>query len=395
MHDELTARRRAISLRLAGRAVKYICAALGRCEAWSHRWWRRYLEAGPEGLDDRTRANHRVAQHISPELERAILSIRRRLQAHASPATRYSLTGAAVILAELKALGLRPLPCARTVERVLERNGLTAPRVRLAPLLPRQEYPGPQARASNELHEVDLVGPIYLKGSGHRYYIWIGKDAFDGAVCSRLAYSRRMDEVLGFLGECWKDLGRPEQGQLDNARELAGWGPAARTLSRAIRLCLRFGVCPVFIPAGEPQCNGSVENFNGWFQEPLLQRRFRRPGDLRRELARLQEAVNTQHVHPRLRGQTPAQHRRGLRLQKLPARFEVPTGRLPLAAGRVLFIRRVSLAGTVTVLSQTSRVGKRHRGLYLRLVIDTGRGWLTAYLNGRVLKRWPYQLLND
>jgi len=395
MHDELTARQRAISLRLAGRSVNYICVALGRVKAWFHKWWGRYLQAGPEGLYDLTRANHHVAQRISPELERTILSIRRRLQAHATPATRYSLTGATAIRAELKSLEIRPLPCERTIERILERNGLTAPRVRLAPLLPRQEWPGPQARASNQLHEVDLVGPIYLKSRSHRYYIWIGKDAFDGAVCLRLACSRRMDEVLWFLGECWKDLGRPEQVQFDNARELAGWGPAARTLSRVIRLCLRFGVSPVFIPAGEPQFNGSVENFNGWFQEPLFQRRFQRPGDLRRELARLQEAVNTQHVHPRLGGQTPAQHRRGLRLQKLPGSFEVPTGKLPLAAGRVTFIRRVSVAGTVTVLSQSFRVGKRHRGLYLRLVVDTGRGWLTAYLNGRILKRWSYKLLND
>jgi hypothetical protein len=82
-------------------------------------------------------------------------------------------------------------------------------------------------------------------------------------------------------------------------------------------------------------------------------------------------------------------------LQKLPARFAVPTGRQKLAAGRGTFIRRVSLAGTVTVLSQSFRVGKRHRGLYLRLVIDTGRGWLTAYLMGRVLKRWLYKLLNE
>ncbi len=58
-------------------------------------------------------------------------------------------------------------------------------------------------------------------------------------------------------------------------------------------------------------------------------------------------------------------------------------------------LRRVSAAGTVTLLRQTFRVGKRHRGLYLRLVIDTGRGKLTAYLNGRVVKRWPYQLLNE
>jgi transposase InsO family protein len=395
VHDELAARQRAISLRLAGRSVKYICAALGRVEAWFYKWWRRYLEDGPDGLYDLTRANHHVAQRISPELERTILSVRRRLQAHASPATRYSLIGATAVRSERKTLGIRPLPSERTIERVLERNGLTAPRVRLAPLLPRQEYPGPQARASNDLHEVDLVGPIYLKGSGHRYYIWVGKDAFDGAVCLRLADSRRMDEVLWFLGECWKDLGLPEQVQFDNARELAGWGRSAWTLSRVIRLCLRYGVGPVFIPEGEPQFNGSVENFNGWFQEPLLQRRFKRPGDLRRELARLQGAVNTQHAHPRLGGKTPAQHRRGLRLRKLPGSFVVPTTRLPLAAGRVTFIRRVSVTGTVTLLSQSFRVGKRHRGLYLRMVVDTNRGTLTAYLNGRVLKRWPYKLLNE
>ena len=73
----------------------------------------------------------------------------------------------------------------------------------------------------------------------------------------------------------------------------------------------------------------------------------------------------------------------------------MPTGRLPLSEGRVTLIRRVSGAGAVTVLSQTFRVGKRQRGLYLRLVVDTGRGHLTAYLNGQVLRRWPYKLLND
>ena len=218
------------------------------------------------------------------------------------------------------------------------------------------------------------MGPIYLKGCSHGYYIWVGKDAFDGAVCLRLAGSRRMNEVLWFLGECWKDLGRPAQVQLDNARELCGWGPAARFLSRVIRLGLRFGVEPVFIPPGMPEYNGSIENFNGWFQPRLFQRRFRRPGDLRRELARLQAAVNTQHVHPRLGGLTPAQHRKGLRLAKLLPGFVVPTGRLSLSAGRVIFIRRVSPAGTVSVLSQSFRVGKRHKVLYLRLVIDTGCG---------------------
>jgi hypothetical protein len=100
MNDERAARHRAITLRRAGRPVKTIGAAVGRSEVWFHKGWSRYLEAGPAGLSDLTRANQHVAQRIPPELQRTILSIRRRLQAHASPATRYSLIGAPVILAE-------------------------------------------------------------------------------------------------------------------------------------------------------------------------------------------------------------------------------------------------------------------------------------------------------
>jgi len=114
MNDELAARHRAITLR----TVQSICAAVGRTRVWFEKGWRRYLEFGAEGLSDLTRANHR-AQRIPPELERTILSIRRRLQAHASPGTRYSLIGTGAILAELKALDIHPLPCARTIERVL------------------------------------------------------------------------------------------------------------------------------------------------------------------------------------------------------------------------------------------------------------------------------------
>ena len=73
----------------------------------------------------------------------------------------------------------------------------------------------------------------------------------------------------------------------------------------------------------------------------------------------------------------------------------MPTGRLLLSAGRVIFYPPGEPGGTAPILSQSFRVGKWHKGLYLRLVVDTRRGWLTAYLNGRVLKRWPYKLWKD
>jgi len=392
--DEYNDRHQAIKMRLAGQSVTQICDALGRSREWFYKWWRRYLAHGADGLYDLTRANRQVTRRISPEIERTIITIRKRLEARAHPGTRYVLIGGSAIRAEMQALNVEPLPSIRTIERVLQRNGISVPRVRLAKYLSGQTYPGPQAQTSNQLHQVDLVGPVYLKGRKQRYYIFICKDVFDGAVHLKLAYSRQMDEMLTFLGECWKSLGRPAQVQFDNAREIVGWGRAARYLSRVIRLCLRFEIEPVFIPPGQPQYNGSVENFNGWFQPLLFQRRFSRPYDLKRELKRLQDTVNSQHVHQRLGGLTPLQYRKRLKLQLLPQNFKVPTDRLPIAEGRVTFIRMVSANGNIHLLGLTFNVGKRLKGQYVKVVLDTKRAQLTVYSKGRITKRWPYNFLD-
>ncbi len=159
MKDEFSDRHQAIKLRLAGYPVEYIYQTLKRSREWFHTWWRRYQAMGIAGLYDMTHARHQPSR-IAPDLERTILSIRRRLESQLHPQTRYSLIGASTIRAELQALHVRPLPCERTIERVLARNGVTIPRVRLARFLPKHVYPTPQAQRSNQLHLVDAVGPI-------------------------------------------------------------------------------------------------------------------------------------------------------------------------------------------------------------------------------------------
>lgn len=392
MDNELADRQQAVRLRLAGRSVEEICQITNRSRDWFNTWWRRYRSFGPNGLFDLTRSNVQP-RRISAELERSIVRIRQRLASQAHPGTRYSLIGASAILAELRILHIRPLPSVRTIERVLERNGETVPKVRLAPYLARSTYPKPQANHSNQLHQVDAVGPIYLKGNRQRYYIFTCKDVFDGAVYLKLYRSRKMEVILDFLGECWKNLGLPEQVQFDNAREIVGWGPAARYLSRVLRLCLRFGVEVLLIPPGRPQHNGAVENFHSWFQPRLFQRHYSQVSALKRELLRLQETVNHQHAQSRIGDLTPAHHRRCIRIRKLPPNYVVPTEPLNIAAGHITFFRQVTAHGNVHLLSQTFFVGKRVKGEYVKVQLDTKRAQLTIYRQGRIFKRWPYPFL--
>ena len=158
MQDERAARQRAITLRLAGRPTHAIGAAVGCSEVWLGKGWGRSREAGPEGLYDPTRANHHVAQRIPRELERAILSVRRRLRSYGTPATRYCLIGATAILAELKGLGVRPRLGERTVERVLGRNAAGGGhRTRTSDGVP--ERPGAEALALHAAERLTDIEP--------------------------------------------------------------------------------------------------------------------------------------------------------------------------------------------------------------------------------------------
>jgi hypothetical protein len=187
-------------------------------------------------------------------------------------------------------------------------------------------------------------------------------------------------------------LGLPARVQFDNRREFCGWGRWPRSLSRVIRWCLHLGIEPVCIPEGEPQRHGSVEQFKGWFQPLLLRHRFSRPADVRREVRRLMTSVHEAHVHSQLGDQTPAKYRRSQRLRKLPAAFTLEARPLPSAAGKIMFRRRVSAEGTITILGEPLKVGKRWKCQYVRATLSTEAQRVRVYQNGHLVKPLRYQL---
>lgn len=184
----------------------------------------------------------------------------------------------------------------------------------------------------------------------------------------------------------------PRVVQFDNGRQFYGAGRYARSLNRVIRLVLRLGVEPLFIPEASPERNGSVENFNGWFQPLLLQRPFSHATDVRRELRRLVLAVNDQHVHQSLGFRTPAQYRRSKRIQKLPAHFTLDLKNIPVAAGKITIIRWVPAHGYVDVLGESVKVGRRLRFHYVKITVETHTQRLKIYHNGRLIKQRVFHL---
>lgn len=392
MRDELSSRKAAIRLRMAGENIEDICQTLNRSEAWFHKWWRRYQDAGPAGLYDLTRARRQATNRTPPHIERAVISIRQRLAKRERPETRYGLVGAEQIRAELENLGYAPLPSARTIERIVSRAGLSCPQLQLAPRIARTEYPGPQAQDSNQVHQVDFVGPRSLKGDRTRYYFLVCRDVFDQAVYMEFVDSRKSDTVLEFLVHAWQALGIPEIVQFDNGREFCGWGKSAASLGRVIRLALRLQVEVLFIPEGQPQHNGSVEQFNGWFQPLLLERTYRRPADVRRQVTRLTKAVNEEHVHAHLGRRTTAAYRRGKQLRKLPADCCLHQEKHPVSIGKVTFIRLVKSNGTVTILSQQFKIGRRLKFEYIKATLFTKQQVLKIYHKGRLVKQFEYKL---
>jgi transposase InsO family protein len=329
---------------------------------------------------------------MSASLRQTILAIRDRLARQRGRGARYRLCGAPTIRHQLELLGYPSLPSLRTIERLLQHSRRTQPAFRLQPAATASTYPAPQATGSNQVHQLDLVGPRYLKGSAVRRYFLVYKDCYDQSPYLEFHGPLTLELVLDFVVRAWQTLGLPRYLQVDNGLFFAGSKRWPGSLNRFIRLALRVGVELVFIPEGEPFRNGSVENFNGWFQERLWAIRLHRPAQVRHELQTLMQVCQHEHIHPHLGFQTAAQIRRPLQLRRLPSHFDAHRQPMPIATGKITFIRKVRLSGRITVLATKVKVGKRWRGRYVRATLYTRTEKLKIYHACKLLKELPFSL---
>jgi hypothetical protein len=195
-------------------------------------------------------------------------------------------------------------------------------------------------------------------------------------------------------------LGLPDGLQLDNDVAFVGGPRGRRTVGQFVRLCLAVGVEPIFLPFYEPERNELVEELNGLWQRVLWRRRrFGSLAQAQRSQPAFLHWYRCHYFPPALGGSTPAQTSRRQPVVRLSAlqRWRLPEP-LPITAGRVHFLRRVSAHGEIVILNETWHVGQRWAGRYVWATALTAQHRLVVYYRGpamhkaRQIKSWAYTL---
>ena len=160
-------------------------------------------------------------------------------------------------------------------------------------------------------------------------------------------------------------------------------------LGKVVRLCLYMGIEVLFIPLREPDYNSPVETFNHlWAQQFWGRHHFTRRRDVSRVWRTFLAWYRSQYIAPR-QPDTPERMRLGAQVYTLAAReAENLPSRLPICAGRVHAVRRVSPEGQVRFLNQSLRVGKRYRERYVWLTLETAHQRLSIWYQARAGAPW-------
>jgi hypothetical protein len=374
-------RRKALRWLCLGRKPGAIVKRLGRSRTWLAKWRTRFGQQGTAGLRSQSRRPQTHGQAWACELKGLIIRTRKRLQK--APA---GLMGARAIRHELKQLmPRRPLPSATTIYRVLHQAGLLASHSpSVAPY-----FPAPSEEVDGSLDALDWTCR-YLEG-GTKVYAFHTLNLRTRALYQTLAHTKEWRIAQAHLLAAWEIRGIPRFLQLDNDAIFCGGYKVARGVGQLPRLCLYVGVELIFLPFGEPQHNGQVEQLNGLWGGPAFWQRhhFGGFGQVCRHSARFLEWYMTHYCPPALNGATPAQRQRTERRPRLtPSLRRALPAILPLTAGRVHFLRHVQPDGTIRILNELWRVPKALAGHYVWATLTTHRHTLAFWFRRAPEQDW-------
>jgi hypothetical protein len=201
-------------------------------------------------------------------------------------------------------------------------------------------------------------------------------------------------QIATSLLRCWKAIGLPDFLQLDNELSFRGSNRHPRSPGLVIRLCLYFGVQPVFIPIGEPWRNGAIERFNDTYNKKFFRRQwFTSYAMLKRQSKNFQRFHNKHHRYSCLKGKTPLEEiqKDGFKPIKIGGNTKLPDlDTVP--DGNIILIRFIRSDRLLDIFGEKFKVSKNLVYSYVKAVIVTQIGSLQIYLGDDLVETFDYQL---
>ena len=219
-------------------------------------------------------------------------------------------------------------------------------------------------------------------------------DLFSHRVYIESQRTKEDHQVAASLMRCWKALGLPDFLQIDNELSFRGSNKYPRSFGVVIRLCLHYGIQPVFIPIGEPWRNGSIERFNDTYSKKFFRRQwFSSYAHLKRQSKNFQTFHNRHHRYSCLRGKTPNEFTRSYGFEPITLG---PNTKLPdldeIADGNVILIRFIRSDRNLDIFGEKFKVSKDLVYSYVKVVIVTQIHQLQIYLANDLAETFDYQL---
>lgn len=384
--DKFEERKQAISRYQTGEKVSSIVKAFKKSRPWFYKWLKRYKAFEGEGTwyIDESKAPITRPLKVSPIIEQQVIDAREALQKQ-----RYAQTGSIAIQYEMNRQGLDPPP-PWTINRILSRHGLNK-RSKALYRKSNKDYPKPFLHT----HQMDLVGPRYIKGDGRFFTVNI-IDTECHSCSVRPVRAKSTTEVVESLAAFWAIHGMPDALQMDNELAFRGSNRHPRSFGAVVRLALALNVAPVFIPMGEPWRNGVIEKFNGTLDKRFLRaKKFEDFNYLCSEAIRFTDFHNANHRYSSQGHKTPSQMRSALPpLYRYDSSIDLKK-KIPLKSGVVYYIRFIRGDSMLKLHAESFKVKESLRYSYVVAEASVDNQSLTVRQNDEIIQTFSFKMPVD
>lgn len=387
----------AVNRYIMGDRPSNICRDTNRPQKWLFKWVKRFKTGSAEWYISQSRAPKKHGRETCKEIEKAVVSIRKALMEGNEQESKYLGVGADAIQYRMQKLGFSEdeIPSVSTIKRIVKRHNLKVnKRERYKRVKSKKRYTILTPTRIDEMHQMDFVGPRFIKGYGAIASLNLIDVVSDQVHIEQYA-TRSMDNVIDFLILYWGNNPISRYLQVDNGMNFIGDFKYPRKFSRFIRFCLYVGIEVVFIAPKSPWMNGSIESFNNWFKEKFWEKEtFTSLEDMRTKSTHFVDQHNALSAwKKRNKGLTQINPAKML---KDPVKIHLD--KLPLTDGYIHFIRKVDNEGKIGVLNEAFKVGKEFIGEYVWATICLADRKMKVYYRAKdqdaavLLKEFEYEL---